>query len=89
MAVVYANRPSRVSVGLDWPEWVADRPAAGACIAEGAPVCTVLASGETVVDVRRLVAARALVVRSKFLMANSLSAFDGNPRPTMVGTAHA
>lgn len=59
MAVVYADRPLAVPARLDWPHWLADRPASLALIAPGAPVCTVLAAAGDAPAARRLVAARA------------------------------
>ncbi len=41
-ALVYAPRDG-VTVAVDWPDWVADRPLAGTTIAAGAPICTVRA----------------------------------------------
>ncbi len=40
---IVAPRSERI-----WPDWTADRPPAGACIAAGDPLCTALASGATV-----------------------------------------
>lgn len=65
MAVVYADRLSFVPVDLRWPDWVADRPAPGARVEPGAPVCTVLASAPTAGDVRSLVDRRVAAVLSR------------------------
>lgn len=62
MSILYAARPCRVSPDTDWPEWVADRPAPGARIAEGAPVCTLLAAGDAVPAARRMIAQRRSAV---------------------------
>ncbi len=62
MSILYAARRCRVPPDTDWPEWVADRPAPGARIAEGAPVCTVLAEGDAAPAVRRMIAQRRLAV---------------------------
>lgn len=62
MAVVYAERPSAVPADLHWPDWVADRPAPGAVIEAGAPVCTVFASAPDAAPVRALVDQRAAAV---------------------------
>lgn len=64
MAVVYAERRSLVPADVDWPDWVADRPAPGATIEAGAPVCTVLARASGPAAVRRLADARAAMVSS-------------------------
>jgi predicted ATP-grasp superfamily ATP-dependent carboligase len=87
MAVVYAGGPSTVAIDTDWLEWVADRPAEGICIEHGAPVCTVLANGETAADVRRLLAARVSLVKSRFLATSSRS--DCDSQPAMAEAAHA
>jgi predicted ATP-grasp superfamily ATP-dependent carboligase len=89
MAVVYADTRSQVLMDLDWPEWVADRPAAGACIEQGAPFCTVLASGETSAETRRLVAARASLVNSKFLATGSVVGFSSASELGLVEAVHA
>lgn len=59
IAVVTARRRSRVPRGFTWPDWSADRPAAGVSVEVGAPVCTVLAGAETAARARALVEARA------------------------------
>ena len=89
MTVVYADTRSQVVTDMDWPEWVADRPAAGACIEQGAPVCTVFASGETAAEARQLVAARASLVKSRFLATGSLTGFSGDSELALVGAVHA
>ena len=57
--VVYARgdlvRPPR----LEWPDWVADRPAGETRIAAGDPVCTVQAASPDAASARRLVSERA------------------------------
>jgi len=58
MSVVYADRPLDVPVDMPWPDWLADRPAPGAHIVPGAPVCTVMAEAEDSAEARRLVLAR-------------------------------
>ena len=67
MTVIYSDRQIRIAERVNWPEWVVDRPASGAAIEQGMPVCTVLATGETEADVRRLIATRVAFVRSEFL----------------------
>jgi len=65
MSVLYAERPLRVPRRLSWPAWVADRPAPGARIAAGAPICTVLAAGPSRAAVRAAIAARTAQIFSK------------------------
>jgi predicted ATP-grasp superfamily ATP-dependent carboligase len=66
MAIVYAEAAIRTPFASTsaWPAWVADRPAPGARIEEGAPVCTVLAAAGTRDEARRLVNERVALVRS-------------------------
>jgi hypothetical protein len=65
MSVLYAERPLRVPPRLAWPEWVADRPAPGARIEGGAPICTVLAAAPSRAAVRAAIAARTADVFSR------------------------
>ena len=57
-AVVYA-REDVVIARPEWPLWVADRPGPGACVPEGAPLCTVFARGESLEIVRARLDERA------------------------------
>lgn len=47
LAVPYLSDPIRVAKSLDWPAWVADRPGPGARLPRGAPLCSVMATGDT------------------------------------------
>ena len=47
IAYVYADRGPLTVAGTEWPEWVSDRPAAGAEIETGGPVATVHAEAAT------------------------------------------
>lgn len=42
--VVYAAMDMVVRRGIAWPRWASDRPAGGASVSRGAPLCTVLAN---------------------------------------------
>jgi uncharacterized protein len=44
-AIVYAESDIASVPALDWPDWTADRPAAGTTIKAGQPLCTVYADG--------------------------------------------
>lgn len=57
--VVYAPRAVDIPAGLRWPAWAKDRPAGGASIPRGAPVCTVLADAGSAAAVEALLAHRA------------------------------
>jgi predicted ATP-grasp superfamily ATP-dependent carboligase len=86
MSILYAARRCRVPPDTDWPEWVADRPAPGARIAEGAPVCTVVAAGAAAPAVRRMIEQRRSAV-SAMLEGDNLSA--GLPSKTEQALAEA
>lgn len=89
MTIVYADGPLQVPGNLGWPEWVADRPAAGASIEEGAPVCTVLASSETAVGVHRLAMERVLQVRSILRADEPWPSFGSGAQPAKANASHA
>lgn len=59
LQVVYAGGAVRVPQHLAWPEWVTDRPRAGAAIAAGDPLCTVHALAHDEAAVRRKLTERA------------------------------
>ncbi len=59
LQVVYAGGAARVPQHLAWPEWVTDRPRAGAAIESGDPLCTVHALAADEATVRRKLAERA------------------------------
>lgn len=73
MAVVYAERPCAVPVELEWPDWVVDRPAPGAVMEAGAPVCTVLAAAPDAASVRALVDRRATAVLDRLTAVDTHS----------------
>jgi predicted ATP-grasp superfamily ATP-dependent carboligase len=75
MAVLYAERPLRVPRPLSWPAWVADRPAPGAQIERGAPICSVLAAAPSPAAVRKSIAARSAHVLSALLDAGDSAMF--------------
>ena len=60
--IVYAEADATIPDG-DWPAWAADRPAAGAAIPAGAPVCTVSAAGGSVADAKALLRERVRRIR--------------------------
>lgn len=61
--IVYADGDFVVPAG-EWPDWAADRPAAGAEIAAGAPVCTVYANDASVAGAKGLVDERSRRIRA-------------------------
>jgi uncharacterized protein len=65
--VVYALAGLTVPTGVRWPSWAKDRPNPGSAIAAGAPLCTVLASGEGAVQVERQLLARERSIRAMLL----------------------
>jgi predicted ATP-grasp superfamily ATP-dependent carboligase len=64
MSVIYASENSMVPSAVEWPGWVADRPAPGATIPRGAPVCTVLDISATAEEARRAIVAKTDWVRT-------------------------
>jgi predicted ATP-grasp superfamily ATP-dependent carboligase len=75
MSVLYAERPLRVPRQPSWPAWVADRPAPGARIETGAPICTVLAAASSPAAARAAIAARTAQVYSKLHDAEDSAMF--------------
>ena len=75
MAVLYADRTLRVPRRVAWPDWVADRPALGARIEQGAPICTVLAAAPSRAAVRAAIDARSARVFSELLDAKDSAMF--------------
>jgi predicted ATP-grasp superfamily ATP-dependent carboligase len=57
-AIVYADALLRIPTDISYPAWMADRPAPGAHIEPGAPICTVMAEASDVAAARLLVLAR-------------------------------
>ncbi len=47
MQIVYANKTVQVPQNMDWLDWVCDIPQPNSEIAEGQPICTVLAQART------------------------------------------
>jgi uncharacterized protein len=80
MTVVYADRPLDVPVEASWPGWLADRPAPGAHIAAGAPVCTVMAEASSAAAARALATARNRGVLEA-LASGNLELLDGSESP--------
>lgn len=70
MAVLYADRTLHVPMHPSWPTWVADRPAPGARIESGAPICTILAAGSSRAAVREAIDARTAFVFSNLRNAD-------------------
>lgn len=52
--IVYAMAPVHLPEGLRWPGWTADRPQTPAHVPTGAPLCTVLADADDLLEARRL-----------------------------------
>jgi predicted ATP-grasp superfamily ATP-dependent carboligase len=51
--IAYTSEPIRHFPLLDWPDWTADRQAAGSRLDSGDPVCTVFAAGRSAAEARR------------------------------------
>jgi predicted ATP-grasp superfamily ATP-dependent carboligase len=83
MSVVYADRFARVPADVQWADWVADRPAPGARLEPGAPVCTVLAEAADAAAVRELADQRVAAVLS---LLQAEDRFGGSPRDSVAAT---
>ncbi|MBM4200414.1 MAG: ATP-grasp domain-containing protein [Gammaproteobacteria bacterium] len=66
--IVYADRDFAVPPGVAWPDWAADRPAAGTFIASGNPVCTVTATAPSVAELERQLFARQQLIRAPLML---------------------
>ncbi len=62
--IVYARGHIVPFPSIDWPDWTADRQAAGSAVMAGEPVCTVLAPGSTAGEARELLEQRMMVIRA-------------------------
>jgi predicted ATP-grasp superfamily ATP-dependent carboligase len=58
-AILYTDEAIKAVPAIAWPDWTADRPAAGSYVHANAPICTVTASASSSTMARRRVAARA------------------------------
>lgn len=63
-AIVYADRAIAAVPAVPWPDWTADRPAAGTRIDVDEPVCSVFAQAATAEAAKRLLDQRCGAVRS-------------------------
>jgi predicted ATP-grasp superfamily ATP-dependent carboligase len=61
-AIVYAAHDIAAVPALRWPEWTADRPAAGSPILADQPICTVLAGAPTAGEAKLLAQHRAEMI---------------------------
>jgi len=58
-AILYADHPLVVPAGFEWPDWIADRPAANSPIADAMPICTVFAEAGHAADARTVLEIRS------------------------------
>jgi predicted ATP-grasp superfamily ATP-dependent carboligase len=63
-AILYADRAIAQVPALRWPDWTADRPAAGSGIDRDEPVCSVFARADTAAAARDLVVRRMAQIRA-------------------------
>lgn len=63
-AILYLDRGIDPMPELAWPDWTADRPAAGSRIDKEQPLCSVFARAGTATEARRLLGERCAAVRS-------------------------
>jgi uncharacterized protein len=57
-AIKYVEHPMCVSKGVDWPNWVTDRPADASLIESEMPLCSINSSGKTMNAAKKLVKIR-------------------------------
>lgn len=65
--IVFAQHEARIPAGWRWPDWCADLTPPGTIVAEGAPVCSVTASGSSVARVEAQLEVRDAWVRRRLL----------------------
>lgn len=73
LRVIYSNRELRIP-RMDWPDWSADRPAAGTLVGLGEPICSVHGEGRTVLELRQSLARRSRCLRSRLLLREPAAA---------------
>ena len=64
--IVYALDAVQLPEAIAWPAWVADLPLPGAMIAADAPICTILAEGDTADAAQRCLLERANELQTLF-----------------------
>lgn len=64
--IVYAERDMRITGNIDWPLWCMDRPYAACIIRAGRPICSIMAAGNCLREVYRLLQTRQQLVINKF-----------------------
>ena len=52
--IFYAQRQLEILPNIAWPEWVVDRPNAGAIVRTGEPICSIIAAGKNSGKVRKI-----------------------------------
>jgi methenyltetrahydromethanopterin cyclohydrolase len=45
--IIYARNAMRIATDCKWPVWALDRPASGAFIGKGQPICSIIAAGNS------------------------------------------
>jgi len=70
-AILYADRTIAAMPAFEWPDWTADRPAAGSCVPAQTPICTVMASASSAASARRRVAERSRRLLAELDLAQS------------------
>ncbi|MCQ8105691.1 ATP-grasp domain-containing protein [Methylomonas sp. SURF-2] len=69
---VFARNDLLISSGVSWPEWVVDRPADGAFVGKGRPVCSIIAGGNDAQQVEDRLRRRQLIIEN-FLYTGHLT----------------
>jgi predicted ATP-grasp superfamily ATP-dependent carboligase len=70
-AILYADRTIAAVPAFEWPDWTADRPAAGSCVPAETPICTVMASASSAAMARRRIAERSRRLLADLRVAQS------------------
>ncbi len=63
--IIYAESDVRIPKDIIWPEWSQDRPKAGAIIRKQLPICSIIANGESSLQVLSKLRTRQLAIENK------------------------
>lgn len=62
--VIFALDKIEIFPGFVWPEWVVDRPADGAIISQGQPICSIIAGGKNARQVQMRLQQRQIFIQN-------------------------
>lgn len=72
LLIVFARNDLQIPFGVKWPEWAVDRPADGAFIGKGEPVCSIIAAGNDARQVADRLRRRQIIIEN-FLYTGHLT----------------